>query len=249
MANKETGNVVNANNFIEKVNVCDRRKADYNPTNPAIKLIALTPISKVVKVCIDVVSAARTALTKVTANRQNVYGEMDDKAGRCIHLLNSSEATKDEMKQGKSLLLKYKSQRISDLPDETLLKAQAAAKGEEAVIPKVISTSQQGFINKLGHFRDLIIFLKTVAAYKPNEADLKVEALEAIAASADGLNAEKSSAISAWLTAISDRNKKLYDEPDGAYLLSTKMMEYVAGAYGKKSDFFKELQKYPVGNK
>lgn len=248
MANNESGNVVNANNFVEKLNVIDRRQAEYKPTNPAIKPEALTPVGQAVKECIETVSLTKTVFTKATANRKKGYEAMEDKATRAIHLLSSSEATNDKIKQGKALLSKFKSERVGELPDEAVLKAEAAAKGEEAVIPKIVSVSQQGYINRLAHFRDIIIFLKTVPAYKPNEADLTTEALETFAASVEEMNGEKNRTTGVWLNAIAERNKVMYSEPDGAYYLSVKMMEYVAGAYGKKSDFYKELLKYPVRN-
>jgi hypothetical protein len=248
MANKETGNAINANNFIEKIAIIERRKTEYNPTNAAIKLAVLTPAGKAVKDSVNAVSDTLNACTAAVNKRHGAYTLMESYATRAIHLLNSSDVSKDEIKQGKALLGKFKSQRVSEVPDEAVLKAKAAAKGEEAVIPKVISTSQLGFTKKLRHFRDIILFLKTVAAYKPNETDLTVEALDTFANSVDDLNAARSSTASAWLSAISERNKKLYQEPDGAYFLSNKFMEYVAGAYGKKSDFYKELQRFPIRN-
>ncbi|HEY4787403.1 MAG TPA: hypothetical protein VIH57_15195, partial [Bacteroidales bacterium] len=192
MANSESGHIVNANNIIETVNAVGRHKAEYNPSNPAIKLEVLLPLGKAVKDAVDKVTQTKIAYTKATANRKNSYDQMATLAKQAIHILCSSEATPDEIKQGKKLLAVFNSVRVKELPDEEELKAKAAANGEEAKIPKSVSVSRQGFINKLAHFRDIVAFLKTVTAYKPNETDLTVEALETFATSTDTLNSEKS---------------------------------------------------------
>jgi hypothetical protein len=105
---------------------------------------------------------------------------------------------------------------------------------------------QQGFINRLAHFRDMIVFLEGVEAYQPNEVDMQTEGLESFAASVEKLNKDAGAATSGWLGAIEECNKLIYKGPNNAYLLSKKMREYVDGAYSKKSLFYEELKKYPV---
>jgi hypothetical protein len=248
MANstKESGHAVNANNVIEKINVINRHQTEYNPSNPAIKLPSLLLTSKDVKAAVDKVASAKTAFTNATTSRKQSYVKMSKMVQQVIHLLKSSEATPEQILQGNALYSKFKSERIKDLPDEEELKATAAAKGETAELPKNISVSQQGFINRLAHFRDIILFLKTVTGYNPNEAELKIEALEAFADSVEALNGEKSKAVDEWSKAIKGRNNVMYKEPDGAYHLAVKIMNYVAGSQLKDSGFYKELMKYPV---
>ncbi|HEY4788067.1 MAG TPA: hypothetical protein VIH57_18560, partial [Bacteroidales bacterium] len=152
----------------------------------------------------------------------------------------------DEVKQGKALLAVFNSERVKDLPDEEELKAKAAANGEEVKIPKSVSVSRQGFVNKLAHFRNIVTFLKTVAVYKPNETDLTTEALDTFATSTDTLNSEKSRTTDVWSGAIADRNKIMYQEPDGAYYVALAIKEYVAGTKFKNGAFYKELLKFPI---
>lgn len=249
MANvAESGHVVNSNNINGRINVIDRHKTEYKPTNPAIVPEALPPLGESVKRAVESVLSAHLAFKKATANRRAEYEELDSRATRSINILKSSEATPAEIKLGTDLLKKYKSVRVGDVPDETELKVKSAANGEVPPIVKRISVSQQGYTNRLGHFTEITFFLKTVTAYKPNEEDLKVESMEDFADSIQVLNNKRNEAADVWSTAIIERNKIMYAKETGAYVLMTKIMDYVAGSSGKKSAFYLELQKYPVRN-
>ncbi len=244
--NNETGHAVNASNFIEKINVIARNESNYQPTNEAILLTALLPLRDRVKASVEQVTAAKTAFMQAAAKRKGGYENLVALATRGINLLSASGADDIEVKQGKALLAKLKSIRVSDTPDEEQLKAKAEVNGETPKVPKTISVSQQGFINLLAHFNDIVLFLRTVKAYKPNEADLTPDALAAYAQSLDTLNAERNKASAEWAKAIKARNNLMYAEPSGAYHLANSIMAYVAGANKKDSLFYKELLKYPV---
>lgn len=246
MATNESGHVVNANNFVEKVNVIGRNLAEYKPSNESITFEVLSPLKDSVSKSIDNVSTARNTFITVAAARKECYEQMDLLAKRAINIFAGSSATASEIKQGKALLAKYNSERVKDIPDEDELKAKAVVNGEDPKPVKKVSVSQQGYANKLGHFRNIVLFLKSIAAYTPNEEELKVEALEAFATKADTLNKQRNKAAGDWALAIETRNKLMYAEETGAYALSTKIMTYVAGSQLKNSAFYKELQKYPV---
>jgi hypothetical protein len=144
MANsRRSGHIINASNFVERVNVCSRHEDEYLPANPAIALSALELVKALVGASIEKVSGAKVAYTKAIAKRQQGYDAMDLLAGRMIHMLNSSEAEDEDMKQGKALLAKYRSERVGDIPDIEAIKAKAEASGEEAEIPKTAARVHQ----------------------------------------------------------------------------------------------------------
>lgn len=243
--NNETGHAVNANNFIEKINVVARHESTYQPSNAEILLPGLLPMRDAVKGAIERVSVAKTAFTLAAGRRKEGYNNLISLATRSINILASSGATAVEIKQGKTLLSKLKSIRISEEPDAQL-KANAEGNGEAPRAPKIISVSQQGFVNLLAHFTDIVLFLRSITVYKPKETDLTPDAMEAFAKNLGTLNTERNEAAGEWAKAIEARNTLMYAEPTGAYHLAVKIMAYVAGAHKKDSIFYKELLKYPV---
>jgi hypothetical protein len=244
--NHETGKNINASNFIEKVNVADRRKDEYKPSNPAIQLSALTPIQKLISAALDEEKRIQPLLTKAVNNRNAVYELMEKTVTRAINVFAGTSAASAQIEAGKKLLKKFKSIRISEKPDVEEIKAQAAAKGVEAVIPSTRSNSQQGYVNRLANFNTIISFLSAQEEYVPNESDLSVAAMQKIAADANAANLERNSKSGEMSTAMETRTKLMNGEPDGAYYLSQKINSYVLGASGRNSAFYKELMKYPV---
>lgn len=242
----ETGRAVNASNFVEKVNIIERRKSEYKPTNPAILLEALLPKKKIVQDVLEDVSAATEAKISAVNKRLAVYEEMEKRASSSVNILGSSDASTFEINRGKTLLKKFKSIRLTDIPNEEEIKVKAALKGTTPIIPKKISISQQGFINRLSHFRDLINYLGTVTAYQPEEADLTIIALKELATKAEGLNENRNKQGDLLADAVENRETVMNSEPNGAYYLSKKIMLYVLGSHGRGSAFYKELVKYPV---
>ena len=244
--NSETGHPVNANNFIGKVNRVKQEGESYKPSNAEILITALEPICALITTAMKTVSETKAALVNATAKRKIAYVQMDAYATNAVDMLKSSGATREEEDHASSLLAKYKGERIGDVPNEEEIKAKAVAEGKEAVIPKTISVSQQGFINKLSKFTDIVVYLKTVTAYKPNEEELKTETLELFIEQVGKLNEAKDNASKAYTDALVERNKLMYAEPSGAYFLSKKIMKYVSSTKGKKSQLYKDLQKLPV---
>jgi hypothetical protein len=246
MSGTEKTHANNANNFVEKVNRLKQEGEEYNPSNPQIKMLKLEPMKKAVSDCILGVSQGKADVANAVMARKALYVTMDDLATRSVNMLKSSGASADEKAHASFLLSKYKGERIGDVPDEEELRAKAAANGEEPVIPKTISVSQQGFVNKKKKFTDIVVYLKTIAVYKPNEEALTTEGLDAFILSVGAANDARTAAGDKCTQAIATRNKLMYKEPDGAYFLSDMMMDYVAATSGKKSQLYIDLQKFPV---
>jgi hypothetical protein len=168
-----------------------------------------------VSTVIGKVSGAKSNNTKAISKRRIGYVAMKKLVGRAVHMFNSCEVTAEEKQQVQSLYLKFKSVRIGTVPDEAAIKAKAAASGTEAKVPTTYSVSQQGFVDLLGHFNDIIVYLKTVPAYKPVEEDLTIEALELVASSLKTLNDGVSSTESILTGAREERNILLYKDDTG----------------------------------
>jgi hypothetical protein len=234
-SNSETGHAVNSSNFIEKVNVV-KRYSDYKPSNALIMIEALNPIRETLLSAVDLVSSTYNAFSTAVTNRSVGYDKMDKYIARIMGILKSSSVGAADMKIAESLVKKYRSVRVSEVPE-------TPTSGTET---KTISKSEQGYIKKLSHFREFIVLLKGVAKYAPNEADLKVTALETFATSVDNLNTDRNKKEGEWKGAIDARNKLLYEGETSAHALSSLMLAYAKGAFGTSSLIYKELMQYPV---
>jgi len=242
----EKSHANNASNFVGKVNRIKQEGEAYKPSNPQILITALDPVAKAVNAALLGVSVGNANVTNAILKRKQLYLQLDDYATRAVNMLKSSGAHPDEEAHASYLLSKYRGERIGDVPDEEAIRAKAATAGVTPVIPKVISVSQQGFVNKLSRFTDIVVYLKTIPEYKPNEEELTIAAMEGFITKIGKANDDKDDAAKTCTDAIVLRNTLMTKEPTGAYYLSDKVMKYVAGAHGKKSKFYLDLQKLPV---
>lgn len=246
--NNETGHAVNAKNFVSRVLIADKRKAEYQPSNPEIALEALIPMKDLVSKAISGVTTNYNLMSKSLADRKLLYEKMDGYASRSINMLNSSGAAPSEIEQAKALFKKYKSERASNDPGDDAINAKAEKAGVQSGTPKKISRSEQGHVKKLDHFRGLVDYLKIVPAYKPKETELTLQALETFADTVQAKNQECDEKVQDWKTAINNRDNLMYGKPVGAHALSNKLQSYVLASFGKDSQFYKELMEYPVRN-
>lgn len=105
------------------------------------------------------------------------------------------------------------------------------------------SASQMSYDNRTGNFRSFIALVKELTKYNPNEAKLKVPALEAYA---DDIEAKNNAVLSTYVSANQARmlrNQLLYDNEDSIVNLAALVKAYVKGAMGSDSPLYKLIKK------
>jgi hypothetical protein len=122
------------------------------------------------------------------------------------------------------------------------LKAAGDASAAEPESEKQRSASQLSYDNRVGHIRGYLGVLGTVSSYKPNEADLKLPALNDFV---DKLQA-KNDAVSSTFVPLSQarglRDQLLYQADNSVVNTALMTKEYVKGAFGTKSQLYKQIR-------
>ena len=96
--------------------------------------------------------------------------------------------------------------------------------------------------NQVGNFESYIEIVKNVSTYNPNEADLKVTALTAFAASLTAKSNAVSTTSAALNQARGKRDQLLYLNDDSIVNTAALMKAYVKAATGTQSQLFKKIK-------
>ena len=89
----------------------------------------------------------------------------------------------------------------------------------------------------------MVTYLSGIAKYTPNEADLKIAALNTYVNSLPALNNTVNSTLNSLTTARIARDKVLYVKNTGAYDLSVQVKHYVKSVFGATSREYKMFTK------
>jgi hypothetical protein len=104
------------------------------------------------------------------------------------------------------------------------------------------SASQMSYDNRTGNWRSFIALVKELTKYKPNEAHLRVPALEAYADHIEAKNNAVVSTFVAFNQARVLRDQLLYLNDDSVVNLAALVKAYVKGAMGVDSPLYKLIK-------
>ena len=94
----------------------------------------------------------------------------------------------------------------------------------------------------LGNFEDYIAILATVPTYKPNEDELKISGLTALANNLRAKNAEVNTTFAPVSAARGLRDRLLYLDDDCVVNMALLCKAYVRAAFGPDSHLFKSIK-------
>ena len=101
------------------------------------------------------------------------------------------------------------------------------------------------------HFNGIVELLMTEPSYTPNEADLKITALNTYYANLQTTNQNVSTAYTAVSNSRIARDKTLYDDNTGLYDIAQEVKKYVKSVFGATSPEYKQISgiKFTKGKK
>ena len=235
----ETGHAKNVANYEQLTIDCTALGTSFNPSNPLIKLTALTAQLASGKSSIATVNSAQAANSNAIAARDVAFSPLSKLSTRILNSLKASGTTVQVDESAQTLVRKLQGRRATaKLTDEEKKTAEAAGK---SVIE--ISSSQMSFDNRLDNFDKFIKLLTSVTLYAPNEADLKVAALTA---TYNDLKAKNLAAVNSE-TALSNariaRDLIMYADNTGMVDISVDVKTYVKSIFGATSPQYKKISK------
>lgn len=241
----EVGHAKNVANFEDLISYCSGYGATYNPNLTAIKIANLNTLKTSANTALTNVVTALTIFKNATNNREIVFLPIRKLSTRLMNALRASGVTEQTMKDALSINKKIQGKRSKALKESETESKKVVGPSIPVPIISVgsISVSQQSFDSLIEHFSKLIDLLSTVSAYNPNEADLKVTALNTLLASMKAVNTTVINATTSISNARITRNDILYKTMIGLVDVALEVKSYVKSVYGAASSQYKQVSK------
>jgi hypothetical protein len=212
-------------------------EAAYNPANTKLKKTALESQYAVADAAVTEVAAARAPNKLAITDREDAFKSLRVLAVRSRNFLKASGAPQGVVDDAETFIRKlgggHKSPKIKDDPKTPGDESKGSGSG---------SASQMSYDNQIGNFESYIEIVKNASSYKPNETDLKVTALTALAADLTAKSNAVSTSSATLDQARGVRDQLLYLSDDSIVNTAQLVKAYVQAALGSQSQLFKKIK-------
>ncbi len=222
---------------------------DYNPANDALKIPALETQYTSGDGVVNSVNATRAPYKLSVTDRESAFKSLRALVVRSRNYLKASGASKGVVEDADTFVRKLSGSRKTPKPNTTPATPGSgpAAPGSGGTPPVVddegsSSASQMSYDNQVGNFESYIEILKNVPQYNPNEADLKITSLVALAASLTAKSNVVNTTSATLNQARGQRDKLLYTDEDSIVSTATLVKSYVQSALGSSSKLYKKIK-------
>ena len=234
----ETGHAKNVANFEDLISFCNGYGATYNPSKDALTIAKLTDLQTTAKASLQAAKTNKTSFDNATNARQLAFKDLKPLATKVVNALSVSGATALAVGDAKTI-----NRKIQGAKANGVSKTPTTPADPNATTPtdKTISTSQQSYDSLIDHFTKMIEAVSQDANYKPNEADLKVAALQTKLDSLKTANTDLINGFTNWSNARINRNTTLYNPLTGLVQTALEVKKYVKSVFGATSPQFKQV--------
>lgn len=233
----EQGHNRNAVNFDKLIINCTSYGVTYNPSKAALKIAAMQAQATAAKNSLTTINALTPAYKNAVTARVTAFKPFDKLITRANNALKSSDTTKEVIESAQTIVRKLQGRRATPKKTEEEKKVATDA-GKEIV---EISTSQMSYDSRLDNLDKLIKLFSSVAAYAPNEADLKVIALTTLYTDLKAKNLAVINAETPLSNARIARNTAMYKADVGLVDVATDVKTYIKSVFGATSPQYKQV--------
>ena len=234
----ETGHAKNVDNFSSLIDGITTFGAKYNPSNPATLIAALKTKKESARASINAVNTAAIQYANATNKRETAFVPFNSTITRGLNSLRASQSADNTDDAVATIARKILNTRASKATKSNVASAAAA---DPAVMVKTVSTSQRSFDSQVDNFDRFVEALANIPEYKPNEEELKIEALKAFATELRKVNDECNAASYALDAARATRNSELYAPNTGLVDVALSAKAYVKSLFGATSVEYKRI--------
>lgn len=235
-ATSQTGHVMNVANMQTMIAICESLGAVYAPGNADISLDNLRNSFKTDTDNLLVMNTQLANTSKARIERNNYFNQLNGLAAKAGLALESLGAGAKVIKQGRGYVRRLRGKR-SAKPVE--LTSEQIAAGD---IPLTNSSSQVGFDNRINTFESMVEFLKVEPKYKPKEAHLTIEGLQAFLKNLKDSNLAAKGSQSQEDAARQQRNVAQYDMDNSLLARSRMVKAYLKSILPANSEQFKKVR-------
>jgi len=229
-SNSETGHAKNLDNaklFIDIVLTFP----EYNPSNANLSHLNLTNKWTSGVNAQHALTALAQAADHPINDRQDVYKAADRIVKRSFYFYDSTPATRAAIEDARGLKVRFTGSNVRVPRD---------ANG--VPLPGYISNSHQSFSQKAETFRQLRDLYAADPNYAPNEADLTIVSLTAMADTLHDLNNNMGLIVGPVIAAKTQRDFELYEPINGLVDRILAAKKYVRALYGPSSPQYNSVK-------
>jgi hypothetical protein len=233
-SNSETGHYKNITALEKMILKATALGTSYNPSKTSIKLPALQTLLTNAKADHAAVSLATAPYNNTVNDRIIIFQPYKPYSTQILAAFKtSSDANAQKVKDLTTINRKIQGTRLP--------KKETTPVDPTAPAPDTISASQQSYEMKYDHFVKYIDLILTESTYAPNEAELKLPALQAFKTSLLTANSNVFTAYETVNNTRIKRDKTLYKDGTGVYTIQDLVKEYIKGAFKATSIQYKQM--------
>lgn len=237
----ESSNAKNVANFAQLISDVAGFGASYAPTNDLIKKDALDDKLAEAQTSLGSVDDAGSGNVNAVNERAAAFEPLSKFVTRVSSAAEVSVNDAEFSTNLKTLTRKLQGRRATPKASAPLKTANADPNQPPEEAPPTASSSQMSYDNQEANFASLISLLKTQPAYAPNEADLKITALETRLADLQAKNQAVRTVTTAAGNARTTRNQILYDQQTGLVAVAQLVKKYVKSVFGADSPQYRQI--------
>ncbi|MDP4269749.1 MAG: hypothetical protein Q8909_06455 [Bacteroidota bacterium] len=230
---KHEQNVTNMDEMITRVQTFGEK---YQPSRAALLIPNLTKIKDDGGVCIEETHTATVLMNNAISFRKTLYSDFDKYVTRINNAVKVSGASNEVIDQFQNIVRELRSQRSTDKPENT-----DTTENENDPVNRSVTLHLAAYDRKASNFNRLVVFLKEIPEYKPNEPDLTIEAISAKSVEYKNANLAITSASVLVDTHTNKRDQVLYEEGVGLVDVGLAVKNYVKSAFGAGSAQYKAV--------
>ena len=204
----------------------------YKPTNPSILLEALKKMEADGRAAVLAVNDAMPIYSRATIERDSAFAPLGQLVTRSLNSLRASSSSEQTDEAASAIVRKIRGNR-------TTAKAAAATDVKVATV----STSQQSYDSVIDNYERYIQYIAATPEYAPNEEDIKLPVLKALAVDLRAKNTACNNAKVAIDNARMARNRVLYTPLTGLVDVALDAKTYIKSLFGSTSPEYKQVAK------
>jgi hypothetical protein len=234
---KETGHLVNLENFDQMIVTVKGFGTAYNPSNPDITIPQLELILTNARATQSNLHVALQPYSAASDAREQAFKPLSPLVTRMLSALVATKTSAQTDETAKSLVHKIKGKKSSTAKTTDAVAAQDV----QQAAPTEKSSTQLGFDDQLQNFDQFIKLLEITPQYAPNESELKLDAIKAY----HGDLATKNHTVIETKVAVANariaRNEVFYKPLTGLVDTALDVKTYVKSLFGATSPQYRQI--------
>lgn len=207
----------------------------YQPANPKLTKAALELLYTAGQSAAVAVSTANGPYKLAVTGRQTAFEALRPRITGSFNYVKASGAPDGEIEDAKGAMLKLTGKRRT-------AKIKDDPKTPEDESRQSRSASQMSYDNQVGNFGVYLAILSNIAAYNPNEEEIKLTSLNALLGTLQAKNDAVSSASVTLSQARGVRDQVLYLADDSVIDIAKQVKAYIVAAFGTSSQLYKQTK-------